>query len=124
MAELSNRQRWSQPVVDELGDFFHALTSDGRIAYASSSCKAVTVFDSTELEGRFLSAFIHPDDYEVYIKTLNDSWAFAVQCDSSTASAKLIGNGMCWNLLAMCMSATTRVHYGLQTAIPFTEGYS
>jgi PAS domain S-box-containing protein len=54
-------------------DFLHVLTSDGRIVYASPSCKTVTGFEPTELEGRFVSAFIHPDDLELFISTLMES---------------------------------------------------
>lgn len=73
------RLNWSQSVLEGLQDFLHVLTPDRRILYASPSCKAVTGFERDQLEGRFVSAFIHPDDYELFINALNES----VSCRSS-----------------------------------------
>jgi PAS domain S-box-containing protein len=73
MAAFTKRLNWSQLVLEGLRDFLHVLTPDRRILYASPSCKAVTGFDRSELEGRFVSAFIHPDDHETVVDALNIS---------------------------------------------------
>jgi PAS domain S-box-containing protein len=72
-AGVVEHRPWSQFVMEVLPDFMHVLTPDGRILYASPSCKAVTGFERTELEGRFVSSFIHPDDYESFVDALNES---------------------------------------------------
>ena len=56
MTAFTKRLNWSQLVLEGLRDFLHVLTPDRRILYASPSCKAVTGFDRSELEGRFVSA--------------------------------------------------------------------
>jgi hypothetical protein len=59
-AEFTKRPSWSQLVLGGLPDFLHILTPDRCIFYASPSCKAVTGFEPTELQGHFVNAFIHP----------------------------------------------------------------
>jgi PAS domain S-box-containing protein len=71
-AEFTKRPSWSQLVLGGLPDFLHVLTPDRRILYASPSCKAVTGFEPTELQGRFVSAFIHPEDYDSFLDALNE----------------------------------------------------
>jgi PAS domain S-box-containing protein len=71
-AEFTKRPSWSQLVLGGLPDFLHVLTPDRRILYASPSCKAVTGYEPTELQGRFVSTFIHPEDYDSFVDALNE----------------------------------------------------
>lgn len=62
LTEFTKRRNWSQRILEELQDFLHILTPEGRIVYASPSCKALTGFGAEELMNRFILEFIHPDD--------------------------------------------------------------
>ena len=42
LTEFTKRRNWSQRIIEELKDFLHILTPDGRILYVSPSCKAMT----------------------------------------------------------------------------------
>lgn len=43
LTDFTKRRNWSQRVIEELKDFLHILTPDGRILYVSPSCKSITV---------------------------------------------------------------------------------
>ncbi|KAF2471117.1 uncharacterized protein BDR25DRAFT_286579 [Lindgomyces ingoldianus] len=75
LTEFTKRRNWSQRVLEELRDFLHILTSDGRILYASPSCKALTGYEPAQLVGRFIQEFIHPDDTGIFVKEFNESIA-------------------------------------------------
>ncbi|KAH7138358.1 hypothetical protein B0J11DRAFT_514203 [Dendryphion nanum] len=75
LTEFTKRRNWSQRVLEELRDFLHILTPDGRILYASPSCKSLTGFDPNQLVGRFIGEFIHPDDSGLFVKEFNESIA-------------------------------------------------
>lgn len=75
LTEFTKRRNWSQRVLEELRDFLHILTPDGRILYASPSCKALTGWDPAQLLGRFVGEFIHPDDSGIFVKEFNESIA-------------------------------------------------
>lgn len=62
LTEFTKRRNWSQRILEELQDFLHILTPEGRIVYASPSCKGLTGFAAEELMNRFILDFIHPDD--------------------------------------------------------------
>ena len=75
LTEFTKRRNWSQRVLEELRDFLHILTPDGRILYVSPSCKALTGWDPAQLIGRFIGEFIHPDDNGIFVKEFNESIA-------------------------------------------------
>jgi PAS domain S-box-containing protein len=75
LTEFTKRRNWSQRVLEELRDFLHILTPDGRILYVSPSCKALTGWDPAQLIGRFIGEFIHPDDSGIFVKEFNESIA-------------------------------------------------
>jgi PAS domain S-box-containing protein len=75
LTEFTKRRNWSQRVVEELKDFLHILTPDGRIVYISPSAKQLTGYSQDELVGKFIVDFIHPDDSGIYVREFNESIA-------------------------------------------------
>ncbi|KAF1973613.1 hypothetical protein BU23DRAFT_463948 [Bimuria novae-zelandiae CBS 107.79] len=75
LTEFTKRRNWSQRVLEELRDFLHILTPDGRILYCSPSVKALTGWEPQQLIGRFVGEFIHPDDSGIFVKEFNESIA-------------------------------------------------
>jgi len=75
LTEFTKRRNWSQRVLDELKDFLHILTPDGRILYISPSGKALTGYEQNELVGKFISDFIHADDNTLFVREFNESIA-------------------------------------------------
>lgn len=75
LTEFTKRRNWSQRVLEELRDFLHILTPDGRILYVSPSCLALTGWDPAQLVGSFIGDFIHPDDSGIFVKEFNESIA-------------------------------------------------
>lgn len=61
LTDFTKRRNWSQRVLEELKDFLHILTPDGRILYVSPSGRHLTGYDPDELIGKFIVDFIHPD---------------------------------------------------------------
>jgi PAS domain S-box-containing protein len=75
LTEFTKRRNWSQRVVEELKDFLHILTPDGRIVYISPSGKQLTGYETEDLEGKFIVDFIHPDDSGIFVREFNESIA-------------------------------------------------
>ncbi|TVY64196.1 Cutinase palindrome-binding protein [Lachnellula suecica] len=75
LTEFTKRRNWSQKVVEELKDFLHILTPDGRIVYLSPSGKHLTGYPQEELVGKFIVDFIHPDDSGIFVREFNESIA-------------------------------------------------
>ncbi|KAI9691382.1 MAG: blue light receptor [Bogoriella megaspora] len=75
LTEFTKRRNWSQRVLEELKDFLHILTSDGRILYVSPSCKALTGHEPAHIQGKFIGEFIHPDDSGIFVREFNESIA-------------------------------------------------
>jgi PAS domain S-box-containing protein len=75
LTEFTKRRNWPQKVVEELKDFLHILTPDGRIVYLSPSGKHLTGYPSEELIGKFIVDFIHPDDSGIFVREFNESIA-------------------------------------------------
>jgi PAS domain S-box-containing protein len=75
LTEFTKRRNWPQRVVEELKDFLHILTPDGRIVYISPSGKQLTGYAQDELVGRFIVDFIHPDDSGIFVREFNESIA-------------------------------------------------
>lgn len=61
--------------MEELKDFLHILTPDGRIIYISENSKEITGYSSEDLEGKFIVDFIHPDDSGIFVREFNESIA-------------------------------------------------
>lgn len=75
LTEFTKRRNWTQRVVEELRDFLHILTTDGRFLYASPSTKALTGYDPTQLFMQVMVDFIHPDDAGMFLREFNESIA-------------------------------------------------
>jgi PAS domain S-box-containing protein len=75
LTEFTKRRNWSQRVVEELKDFLHILTPDGRIIYLSPSGEPLTGYSREELVGKFIVDFIHPDDSGIFVREFNESIA-------------------------------------------------
>lgn len=66
---------WQQRILESIQDFLYVLASDGKILYASASCVSITGYQFTQLAGRFIGEFIHPDDIDMFVKEMVDSIA-------------------------------------------------
>ncbi|KAI4171352.1 MAG: hypothetical protein Q9188_007436 [Gyalolechia gomerana] len=75
LTDFTKRRNWSQRVLEELKDFLHILTPDGRILYVSPSGKQLTGYNAEELNGKFIVDFIHPDDSAIFVREFNESIA-------------------------------------------------
>lgn len=75
LTEFTKRRNWSQRIVEEIRDFLHILSPDGRILYVSPSAQNLTAYDPTELVGRFIVSFVHPDDTGMFVREFNESIA-------------------------------------------------
>jgi PAS domain S-box-containing protein len=73
LTEFTKRRNWTQRLLEEMRDFLHILTPDGRILYASPSCKELTGWDPAQLVGQYLSKFIHPEDHAIFNAEFHDS---------------------------------------------------
>lgn len=69
--EFTKRRNWSQRILEELQDFLHVLTPQGKVVYASPSSKGLTGFGVEELIGKFITEFIHEDDSALYVLLLS-----------------------------------------------------
>ncbi|KAH9818149.1 White collar 2 protein [Teratosphaeria destructans] len=75
LTEFTKRRNWSQRIIEELKDFLHILTPDGRILYVSPSCNAITGYEPPQLIGKFMGEFVHPDDSGIFMREFNESIA-------------------------------------------------
>ncbi|CAK3759836.1 White collar 2 [Lecanosticta acicola] len=75
LTEFTKRRNWSQRIIEELKDFLHILTPDGRILWVSPSCKAITGYDHHSLVGKFIGEYVHPDDSGIFMREFNESIA-------------------------------------------------
>ncbi|KAE8450621.1 hypothetical protein EG329_005965 [Mollisiaceae sp. DMI_Dod_QoI] len=75
LTEFTKRRNWSQRVVEELKDFLHILTPDGRIVYLSPSGEQLTGYPREELMSKFIVDYIHPDDSGIFVREFNESIA-------------------------------------------------
>lgn len=75
LTEFTKRRNWSQRIIEELKDFLHILTPDGRIQYVSPSCKSITGYEPQSLIGKFIGEYVHPDDSGIFMREFNESIA-------------------------------------------------
>lgn len=75
LTEFTKRRNWSQRVVEEIKDFLSILTPDGRLLYVSPSTKSLTGYESSDLTGKLVSEFLHPDDQALFVREFNESIA-------------------------------------------------
>ncbi|KAI9730368.1 MAG: blue light receptor [Cirrosporium novae-zelandiae] len=75
LTEFTKRRNWSQRVLEELKDFLHILTPDGRILYVSPSTKYLTGWTPDDLLGKFIGDFVHSDDSTLFMREFNESIA-------------------------------------------------
>lgn len=62
LTEFTKKRNWPQRLLEEVPDFIHVLSSDGKILYAANSSKALTGYAPEELIGKLIVDFIHEDD--------------------------------------------------------------
>ncbi|KAJ6149101.1 hypothetical protein N7471_000300 [Penicillium samsonianum] len=72
---VQNDGGWTERVLDEMKDMLLLLTPQGRITYASPSCKNITGRVAKQLEGSLLAQYIHEDDQPIFQRDLDDSVA-------------------------------------------------
>jgi len=75
LTEFTKRRNWSQRIIEELKDFLHILTPDGRILWVSPSCKTLTGHDPNAITGKFIAEYVHPDDSGIFMREFNESIA-------------------------------------------------
>ena len=63
---VSNDPGWTQRVLEEMKDLLLLLNAQGRITYASPSCKSVTGRAAKQLEGSLFTQYIHEDDKAIF----------------------------------------------------------
>ena len=73
LTEFTKRRNWSQRVIEELKDFLHILSADGRILYVSPSAKLLTGHEPDALTGGLIFEYLHPDDAAIFIREFNES---------------------------------------------------
>lgn len=66
---------WTERVLDEMKDMLLLLTPEGRITYASPSCKNITGRGAKQLEGSLMAQYVHKDDQPIFQRDLDDSVA-------------------------------------------------
>lgn len=75
LSEFTKRKNWSRRIIEELKDFLHILTPDGRVLYVSPSCKLITGYEPEALVGRFMLDYVHPHDEGIFMREFNESIA-------------------------------------------------
>lgn len=75
LTEFTKRRNWSQRVIEELKDFLHILTPDGRITYVSPSVDHLLGYKPEQLVGHFINDYIHTDDNAIFVREFNESIA-------------------------------------------------
>ncbi|TKA33226.1 hypothetical protein B0A50_00779 [Salinomyces thailandicus] len=75
LTEFTKRRNWSSRIIEELKDFLHILTPDGRVLYVSPSCKPITGYEPHHLIGKFIGELVHPDDSGIFMREFNESIA-------------------------------------------------
>ncbi|KAL4738748.1 hypothetical protein BDV11DRAFT_189000 [Aspergillus similis] len=92
---------WPQRILSEVRDLLLLLSPEGVVHYASPSCKAITGFDTANLEHNYISRFIHDEDRPVFARELRESVAMArpfhchfrmYQADNSTCLLEAYGH--------------------------------
>lgn len=73
LTEFTKRRNWSQRVVEEIKDFLHILSPDGRILYASQSARQLTGHDESSLVGQLIFEYLHPDDAGIFVREFNEA---------------------------------------------------
>ncbi|CAI7614285.1 unnamed protein product [Penicillium bialowiezense] len=72
---LPTESGWTERVLDEMKDMLVLLTPQGRITYATPSCKSLTGRGAKQLEGSLLAQHIHEDDQAILQNDLDESVA-------------------------------------------------
>lgn len=75
VTDFTRRRNWTQRIVDEMKDMLLVLSADGRICYVSPACRTVAEYQPDQLNGKFLSHFIHKNDQATFIREFNESIA-------------------------------------------------
>ncbi|KAF7592191.1 blue light receptor [Aspergillus hancockii] len=70
--DTADEQGWPQRVLSEMKDMLLLLNSDGKVLYASPSCKSITGYDASQLQQNALDRFIHSDDKAIFVEEMNE----------------------------------------------------
>jgi PAS domain S-box-containing protein len=73
---IPRNKNWASRALQALPDFLHVVSSDGRIRYASDSCKAVVGYESAALVGQDVHSFVHPDDLDVFTREFQEAFIY------------------------------------------------
>lgn len=75
VTDFTRRRNWTQRILAEMQDVLIVLSPDGKVLYCSPAIKSIINYESKDLDGRFLSEFMHDDDRTTFIREFNESIA-------------------------------------------------
>lgn len=75
VTDFTRRRNWTQRILAEMQDILIVLSPDGKVLYCSPAIEPITKHESKDLDGRFLSDFVHDDDRTFFIREFNESIA-------------------------------------------------
>lgn len=75
VTDFTRRRNWTQRILAEMQDILIVLSPDGKVLYCSPAVEPITKYEPKDLDGRFLSEFVHDDDRTSFIREFNESIA-------------------------------------------------
>ncbi|KUL84665.1 hypothetical protein ZTR_06730 [Talaromyces verruculosus] len=75
VTDFTRRRNWTQRILAEMQDILIVLSSDGKVLYCSPAIQPITKYEPKDLDGKFLSEFVHDDDRTSFIREFNESIA-------------------------------------------------
>ncbi|BGP53769.1 white collar 2 type of transcription factor [Rhodotorula sphaerocarpa] len=70
---FTTRKNWSEHILQELQDFMHVLSPEGKFIFASESARELTGYSPDELFTRSIFDFIHADDVTAFKRDFETS---------------------------------------------------
>ncbi|GAA5978341.1 hypothetical protein JCM10908_004321 [Rhodotorula pacifica] len=70
---FTTRKNWSEHILQELQDFMHVLSPEGKFIFASDSAKELTGFSPDDLFTRSIFDYIHADDVQAFKRDFETS---------------------------------------------------
>ena len=70
---LSEKEHELRLLVGNMGDMISSMTPDGTFLYVSPSCRSLLGFEPDDLLGTRMFDYIHPDDAQKMLQTVNDA---------------------------------------------------
>ncbi|KAG9303385.1 hypothetical protein G9A89_013711 [Geosiphon pyriformis] len=71
LTEFTKRKNWSQRIIEEIKDFLHVISPQGKLMYCSPSSQELVGYSPEELVGRNITDFIHVDDVDMFARDFN-----------------------------------------------------